>query len=123
MAAQAAKEPSRTYSFNFDTGELGGMIDGREAVRQLIRKAVSTARYRYPIYDDQYGCELEDLIGHQMPAQLLESEVARVIREAVVYDGRVSEVVNFKIRRYQDQVFVSFDALTDEGLVAEEVEL
>lgn len=103
-------QPSRTYALNFDTGEVGGVIDGEAAIRQAIRKAIATARFRYLIYGAEhlYGCELEDLIGQDLPIELLNAEVPRVISEALLVDDRIADVYNFTIARTGDELYVSF---------------
>lgn len=100
--------PTRTYALDIDTGEIGGIIDGEEAIRQFIRKAILTARFRFLIYDDEYGCELEDLIGQDVPYELLNAEIPRVITEALIYDDRVQDVTNFDIKRDGDNLYISF---------------
>lgn len=122
-AAQIAPviPPSKTYTLDFDTGNVGELIDGKEAVRQFIRKAIATARFRFLIYNNAYGCELDDLIGQDVPTALLEAEIPRVISEALIYDERIRDVNNFAVERTGDALYVSFDVLTTEGIIREEV--
>lgn len=95
--------PLKTYAL-----DLSGTIDGRDAILQFVDKAVRTARYRFPIYDWDYGCEIDDLIGQDVSVALLESEIPRVIREALIYDDRIDDVGGFTIRREADNLYVSF---------------
>ncbi|MFK4473677.1 phage baseplate assembly protein W [Paenibacillus sp. RC73] len=101
-------EPSRTYALDLDSGAVGGIIDGREAIRQFILKAILTSRFHFSIYDEDYGCELEDLIGQDVPMELLETEIPRVITEALIYDDRIDDVYGFDITKEADNLFVSF---------------
>lgn len=124
MEVPAQVQPSRTYALNFDTGEVGGIIDGESAIRQAIRKAIMTARFRYLIYgyEHLYGCELEDLIGQDLPIELLNAEVPRLISEALLVDDRIEDVYNFTIERKGDGLYVSFFVDTmDGGTISEEV--
>lgn len=115
-------QPTRTYSLDFDNGEIGGIVDGESAIRQFIRKAVVTARFRFLIYDDEYGCELDDLIGQDLPLPLLEAEIPRVITEALIYDDRVDDVDDFIIYREGDQLYIEFTVyLTDGTQITESV--
>ena len=113
--------PTRTYKLDFDKGAVGGTIEGKDALKQFIYKAIITARFRFPIYDDQYGCELEDLIGQDIPFELFETEVKRVIREALIYDDRVLDVRNFNIHKKGDRVFIAFFVESIYGEISEEV--
>ena len=124
MEVPVQVQPSRTYALNFDTGEVGGIIDGEAAIRQAIRKAIMTARFRYLIYgyEHLYGCELEDLIGQDLPIELLNAEVPRLISEALLVDDRIEDVYNFTIERKGDGLYVSFFVDTmDGGTISEEV--
>lgn len=117
-------QPSRTYALNFETGEVGGMVDGEAAIRQAIRKAIMTARFRYPIYgyEHLYGCELEDIIGQDLPIELLNAEIPRLISEALLVDDRITDVYNFTISREGDGLHVSFFVDTADGAtITEEV--
>ncbi|MCM3784308.1 DUF2634 domain-containing protein [Neobacillus mesonae] len=113
--------PLRTYAINFDTGEIGGIVDGTDAIKQFIYKAILTARYRFPIYDSDYGCEIEDLIGSDASIDLLETEVPRVITEALIYDDRISDVYDFTLTREGDRLYVSFFVDVDEETIPMEV--
>lgn len=122
VISEAPTQPTKTYALDIDNGKLGGIIDGEQAIRQFIRKAVITARFRFLIYDDQYGCELEDLIGQDVPFELLETEIPRVIREALIYDDRVQNVYNFTVLREGDRLYIVFTvALVNGALITEEV--
>lgn len=114
--------PSRTYFFDFETGQVTEKaIDGIEAVTQFIRKAILTARYRYLIYNGQYGCEIESLLGLDISPQLLHSEIKRVITEALREDDRIQAVEQFQIARESDKLFVTFTVITAEGAIEQEV--
>src|SRR5690625_4377760 len=90
-------EPSKTWRLDFENGRIRGFIDEERAIRQYIQKALLTARNRFIIYDDQYGSELEDLIGQQLTTELIETEIPRLVREAIIYDDRIEDVSNIVI--------------------------
>lgn len=89
-------QPSKTYAFNFATGEIIGYTDGLDAIKQFVQKAVSTVRYRFEIYTPEYGCELETLIQTQPSFNLFIIEATRMITEAVAYDSRIRGLRDFK---------------------------
>lgn len=102
------EQPLKTYALDIQTGEMGGIVDGIEAIKQFIVKAIRTARFRFAIYDDAYGSELDDLIGQNVSFALLESEIPRVIEEAIIYDDRILDVYGFELTQEADNLFVSF---------------
>ncbi|WP_435922504.1 DUF2634 domain-containing protein [Paenibacillus sp. DYY-L-2] len=116
--------PSRTYVFDFESGQVKEkIIDGQEAIKQSIQKAILTARYRYLIYNSQYGCEIETLLGQDISPQLLHSELTRVITEALKEDDRIQAVEQFQIERDSDKLFVTFTVITAEGAIEQEVSI
>lgn len=118
---QASTQPvtyGKELAFDFATGEFimedgkPKVVEGIEALKIWIEKAIRTARYRFPIYTFQYGCELEDIVGLDIPRAVLESEVQRVIREALIYDDRIEDVRDFVIERGGDWLKVTFRVVT-----------
>ncbi|KQL18863.1 DUF2634 domain-containing protein [Cytobacillus solani] len=118
-------EPSKTYRLSYESNEISGLIDGEEALRQFIIKAITTARFRFLIYDEQYGSELDELIGADVSLELLQMEIPRVITEALIYDDRVADVTDFEVTRDGDKLFVSFRVVTTEGedVILDEMEV
>lgn len=101
-------QPSKTFELDLLNGQIGGYIDGEQAIQQFIRKAVFTARNRYLIYSDAYGSELSDLVSKNLPFSVLEIEIPRLIEDALVYDDRIASVGNFVLTQESDKLFVSF---------------
>lgn len=91
----AAAETSRTYRMDLEKGRVVGFTDGREAMQQVILKILLTQRFAYRIYSWNYGTELDALIGKSYP--VFESEVRRVIREALLADSRITDLVDFSV--------------------------
>ncbi|WP_046214788.1 DUF2634 domain-containing protein [Paenibacillus wulumuqiensis] len=115
--------PSKTYALDLDTGAIGPMVDGTAALKQFILKAIATERFHYTVYDTDYGCELEDLIGSNVTAELLTDEIPRVITEALIYDDRIDDVYDFVTEQSGDKVYVSFYVDTNQETIPIEVVL
>lgn len=111
----------KELAYDFEKGDFiyqdgrPKIVEGTEALKVWIEKAIRTARYRFPIYTFQYGCELEDIIGLDLPRAVLESEVQRVIKEALIYDDRIEDVRDFIIERGGDWLKVTFTVITTLG--------
>lgn len=114
-------EPSKTYRINFETGRISGMVDEKEALKQFIKKALLTNRSHYRIYSDDYGCEIEQLIGRNVTDSFLQAEIPRMVREALVYDDRINEVTNVTVERQGDAIFISATVDSIYGEVEQEV--
>ena len=81
-------EPSLT--FKVENGRMRGKVDEKQAMVQAVNKILETERLVYPIYSDQYGNDLNDLIGKDMGYAKVEAE--RMIKEALLADDRVVDV-------------------------------
>lgn len=116
-------ETSKTYAIDFDQGRAMGMIDGLEAVEQFIRKAIMTERFKFLIYDDQYGCEIQERMRDSECSQAyLEEEIPRLIEDALSEDERITEISNFEFEFEADAVYIRFEVSTILGdLMIEEV--
>ena len=79
-----------TLTFKIENGRIRGKVDEKQAMIQAVNKILQTERLIYPIYSDQYGNDLNDLIGKDMGYAKVEAE--RMIKEALLADDRVVEV-------------------------------
>ena len=118
-SAVVTSEPSKTWAIDFESGRIRGFIDETEAVRQYVIKALMTARNRYLIYDDDYGEEIRDLIGQNVTNDLINVEIPRLVREAIIYDDRISDVTDIVITEYgKDGIHIAFTViLTDDETI------
>lgn len=85
-------DASKTYRVL--NGRVVGWIDNKQALRQAIEKLLHTERYLYEIYTDEYGIELQALIGENF--DLVEAEIGRIIKEALLADDRIVSVENIQ---------------------------
>ena len=68
------------------------IIEGNEAIKVWIYKALLTPRYSYSIYSWDYGSELLDLIGKAYTSSLTKEEAKRYIKEALLINPYILEV-------------------------------
>lgn len=117
----AEPEPAFTYRINFGTNRLGGMVDGKEALKQFIVKALCTCRSRFRIYSDNFGCEIEDLLGSDVTEAFIQSEIPRMVREALIYDDRIDDVTGIQVSRKGDAVYIVATIVSIYGEFTQEV--
>lgn len=74
------------------------IVTGLEAVKSWAVRAILAARYRWPIFDWSYGCELEALVGQPYLAETKRSEASRYIQEALLMSPyiTVAQVVELR---------------------------
>lgn len=111
------KQPSLSYKLKTEKERIERTIDGIEAIKQMIYKTLMTNRYKYEIYDWNYGVELDDLIGK--PKDFVKAELPRRIEEALTVDDRVDEVADFEFKDVdKTTLLVTFTVKTNIGDIA-----
>ena len=68
------------------------IVEGNEAIKIWLYKALQTPRYQYEIYSWDYGSELMDLIGKAYTKGLTQSEASRYIKEALLINPYILDV-------------------------------
>lgn len=112
-------EPSLTYAMKVsqeisEDSIFVGRVDDVKAIEQAIIKIINTERYEYEIYSWDYGIELKDLFGEQIPYVM--SEVKQRITDAVLADDRIEAVEDFEVERTgKHEVHCIFTAVTVQG--------
>ena len=68
------------------------IVEGNEAIKVWVYKALLTPRYQHSIYSWDYGSELLSLIGKAYTPELTKSEAKRYIKEALEINPYILEV-------------------------------
>lgn len=117
----------KEYAWDFEKNDFK-LIDGKfqivegiEALKIWIWKALKTSRYTYPIYSDDYGQEFEKLIGKGLSKSLIESEAKRLTLECLKENEHILTIKNFKVSKDKDILNITFTATTDCGEVTIDV--
>ena len=116
-------QTSRTYSIDWENGRISGFSDGVEAMKQFIKKAIITPRFKCLIYDSQYGSEIkETIVDKNVTREYIEAEIPFLVEDTLIHDERVLRVYNIKITfgdsyPLQDSVIVTFDVDTIYGKI------
>ena len=96
------KEVAWDFKRNIPILENGDfkIVEGNNAIKVWVYKALLTPRYNYSIYTWDYGSELLDLIGKAYTPSLTKEEAKRLIKEALEINPYILEVeitdINFK---------------------------
>lgn len=111
------KEP-RDYEIDFKTEKLTGkIITGKKAIEQWIIIVLSTDRYFYTQYSWDHGSELNTLIGQNAKQDYVESEVKRMIEDALSVNENITGIENLDCTIEGDKLMASFTAQTVYGEV------
>ena len=97
------------------------MNDNLEAMRQAVEILLTTKRFNHQIYTENFGIELDDLIGEE--PDYIESVFPERIREAFSIDDRILSEQNYVFTTVGDTMTITFDVVTVFGTFSEEVEI
>lgn len=112
--------PTKTYRVL--NGRIAGFIDDLEAIAQTVDKILSTSRFQYLIYSDDYGSDFLDLIGEDK--DLVYSEIERMTVEALSIDERITDVTVtdiIEVGRSEIKVLLTVTTIYGDLQVAQEV--
>ena len=68
------------------------IVEGNNAIKVWVYKALLTPRYNHSIYSWDYGSELMDLVGKAYTPSLTKEEAKRYIKEALLINPYIVEV-------------------------------
>ena len=68
------------------------IVEGNDAIKVWVYKALLTPRYNYSIYSWDYGSELMDLVGKAYTQSLTKEEAKRYVKEALLINPYILEV-------------------------------
>ena len=106
-----------TDRFIYDADGKHRIVEGDEAIKIWIYKALSTERFRYLAYSWQYGIELRPFLGKVMGVQQRYSEIKRVIVECLMVNPYIKSIDNIDIQHEGDTVAISISLTTIYGEV------
>lgn len=122
VSLEHTEQPTNTFLIDWSSGQIIGLDDGLEAMRQAVDIILQNERFHWQIYDSNFGTELEDLVGEEY--DYIVSELPRRIEEAFSLDNRILSVDNFTFSKQgQSTLTVSFDVITVFGAFTEEVKM
>ena len=112
--------PTTTFIIDWSSRQIAGIGTGLDAMRQAVEIILANERFRWQIYDSNFGVELEGLIGDDL--DYIKAEIPRRIEEAFSVDSRILSVDNYVFTETSPGVLsVSFDVQTVYGAIQEEV--
>lgn len=115
-------QPSKTWIIDRDAMQVSRMDEGLESVRQAVEIALNVERYKWTIYDANFGSELDGLAGED-EAYII-AELPRMVEDALSPDSRVIAVDDYVFTRLDStSMRVTFTVHTVYGDIQEGVEV
>lgn len=114
----------KEYAWNFENNDFimrDGkfiLVEGKEAIKIWIWKALNTVKLKYSVYSHSYGHDLETLVGEGgFSKELLQSEGKRLVWESLKLNPYIEKIENFNMDFSKDVLSISFTAITRYGEV------
>ena len=98
----AVETPEPSLTFHVEHGRIRSKCDDYTAMKQAVDKILKTDRFVDPIYTEDYGNDLETLIGSSV--SYAKTEVHRMTTEALSADDRVRQVEIKEIKHTEPEV-------------------
>lgn len=118
----------REWAFDFDKKEFRVkhgkyyLVEGNEAIKVWIYKALKTERYIFVTYTKNYGNEISTLIGTVEDEDILFSEISRYIEESLLVNPYIISVGDFTFSHISGgKIVTKFSVKTVYGEIEEEV--
>lgn len=114
----------KEYAYDFEKNELllnadgyTYLVEGNEALRIWIFKALTTERFHYTAYSFAFGSEFQDQVtGQSMNGEIVKLEMERFIIEALMVNPYIKRLDNFIFNNISTGMEVSFDCTSAYGL-------
>lgn len=103
--------PSGSWKLFSEYTQAGEQVEGVDDVKQGVYFILSTEKDKFLIYDWQYGIETLDLIGQPMDYIMAELQVR--IKEALLWDERITDVTDFDFEVNHRALHVTFTVHTE----------
>ena len=113
--------PTNTFLVDAESEQISGMNNGIEAMRQAVEIMLTTKRFNHQIYTENFGIELDDLIGED--PDYIESVLPDRVREAFSIDERILGEQNFTFTTVGSSMLITFEVVTVFGTFSTEVEI
>lgn len=114
-----------SWRFDFETGDFVTTGTNKVVETQDIdawvewcKKALAIERYRYLVYSRNYGQEFDNLIQKKLNRSGNESEIKRMVTEALMVDPRTAKVDNFNFTWDGDTCYFTCDITNVRGETA-----
>lgn len=106
------------YGIDFTSGRMTGRkVTEKEAIKCWIWNCIKTERYKYAIYSDQYGVELEQYIGQVPEREYIQTDIQQDITDALMQNQYITAVHDFDITFGDDDINIALTVDTLYGSI------
>ncbi|WPC40616.1 DUF2634 domain-containing protein [Clostridium sp. JS66] len=113
----------KEYAWDFENNDFllkdgkFQIVTGKKALKVWIWKALHTMKMTYSIYSDNYGHDLDSIVGQGLSNGVIQSEAKRLVWECLSINPHIIDIENFLASVDDDLLVINFMAITDQGEV------
>ncbi len=111
----------KAFGIDFENKKILGVIDGVDALKQAIRMALITPRYKYPMFSHRYGTDFENAFEGGYSKAM--GRLKNAIYDSLIYDRRINGIDNFEFEKKGSAIMVKFKLHTIYGDMDYETEV
>lgn len=116
----------KEFEYDFETDSIIvrnghiNIVEGLDAIKIWIYKALRTQRLRYDAYTINFGQDFEELVGSDLSSDAVTSEAKRMTEEALLVNKHILSINNFSIglNSSNNIMELNFNAITDLGNIS-----
>ena len=114
------KDTFKEYALNFETGELlykngkAIILEGKEALKIWIWKALKTAKGRYEAYNS-FGNEYENIFGKSYSKALSKSILEQLTKECLLQNNFIKDVSSFNAEIDGEKIIINAKIISEFG--------
>ena len=112
---------NKAFSVDFEKKIIGEIIDGKEALKQAIRIALLTQRYKYAVFSHDYGTDFEGAFSDGYVKAM--GKVKKAIMDSLLSDDRILSVEKFEFERRGSRMKIRFHVVSNVGSFGYETEV
>lgn len=91
------------------------IVEGLEAIKVWVWKAIKTNRFEFDIYSWDYGCEITSLLGKGFTKAFISSEVKRYIKDALLINPYILSIDSIEVSFNKDVLVIETNITTIYG--------
>jgi hypothetical protein len=88
------------------------IVEGVDALKIWVEKALRTERYKWPVYKWTYGSDIERNLESGLIGAALHQAIKQSITDALVYHPHISQVMNFEFKSDGDLLAIAVEVKT-----------
>ena len=91
------------------------IVEGLEALKVWVWKAIKTTRFEFDIYSWDYGCEINSLLGKGFTNAFISAEVKRYIKDALLINPYILSIDSIDVAFEKDILIIETHITTVYG--------